>query len=224
MASSCHHTIFHCEKTVMSETVPKNVDQKWMDGWKHCLYLTLLMCYGADKQELIFTSHQSLYGIFLHRMFNSEVKNKVADTHPATIPNGMTSILQPADACLNKAFEERICKLHTIGWVKNRSWPLSIKRPRTLQIPQLSVATWHDNPDYTIVHAFKKCQFQMNPMAAEARLSARIRGRRRRWFSRNCPMNTMTSKNIFEKGWIFKSLRFKNKLCHTSWVVFSSFC
>ncbi|CAM5118802.1 unnamed protein product [Eretmochelys imbricata] len=91
-----------------------------------------------------------------------EVKNvaKNMKTTLAVIPEGLTSVLQPLDVCLNKPFKDRLCKMWS-EWMC--SGMAKLTKGRNLMKPEISLVTqwikdaWVSIPSAIIEKSFRKC-------------------------------------------------------------------
>jgi len=81
-------------------------------------------------------------------------------TELVVIPDGMTSVLQPMNVCINKPFKDRLRQQY-LTWITDPARELTetgkIKRTAPSEVARCVSAAWKAIPESIIVRSFKKC-------------------------------------------------------------------
>ncbi|XP_062829050.1 pogo transposable element with KRAB domain isoform X2 [Anolis carolinensis] len=99
----------------------------------------------------------------MFRAHTSDDIKKLAESSQVTlavVPGGLTSVLQPLDVCLNKAFKDRLRKMWH-EWMSSGQGRLkkvgNVMKPDIKLIANWVRDAWEEIPEDMVQHAFRKC-------------------------------------------------------------------
>ncbi|KAM3915673.1 pogo transposable element with KRAB domain [Leptodactylus fuscus] len=151
-------------KTMPKEVIPRGVivhvhEKGWMDEGGMKIWIEKVWSKrpgGLLKKPALLVLDQ----FRAHISDNTKKIFKLAKTHLAVIPGGLTSQLQPLDVSLNKPFKV-FMREEWNKWMAAGNHDLTptgrMKRPTITQVCEWVKTSWQAVKDETVVSSFKKC-------------------------------------------------------------------